>query len=92
MEFRSPIIARPALGPEIEADDVDSLTIYTPGIPAEFGRKMGGVVEVNALKNAPEGLHGQVNLFGGSFETAGAFAQANTHGRATPWVAAHPET
>jgi hypothetical protein len=66
----------PGLGPEIEADDVDSLTIYTAGIPAEFGRKMGGVVEVNTLKNAPEGLHGQVNLFGGSFDTAGAFAQA----------------
>src|SRR5205085_9741644 len=59
----------PSLGPEIEADDVDSLTIYTAGIPAEFGRKMGGVVEVNTLKNAPEGLHGQVNLFGGSFDT-----------------------
>ncbi|HEY2122796.1 MAG TPA: carboxypeptidase-like regulatory domain-containing protein, partial [Chthoniobacterales bacterium] len=26
----------PSSGPEIEADDVDSLTIYTAGIPAEF--------------------------------------------------------
>jgi len=30
----------PASGPEIEADDVDSLTIYTAGIPAEYGRKI----------------------------------------------------
>lgn len=66
----------PGLGPEIEADDVNSLTVYTAGIPAEFGRKMGGVVEVNTLKAADPGLHGQVVLSGGSFDTAGAFAQA----------------
>jgi hypothetical protein len=66
----------PSFGPEVEADDVDSLSVYTAGIPAEFGRKMGGVVEVNTLKDAQAGLHGQVDLFGGSFDTAGAFARA----------------
>jgi TonB-dependent Receptor Plug Domain len=30
----------PSFGPEIEADDVQSMTIYTAGIPAEYGRKM----------------------------------------------------
>jgi hypothetical protein len=66
----------PSSGPELEADDVDSLTIYTAGIPAEFGRKMGGVIEVNTLKDAKSGFHGQADLSGGSFDTAGAFAQA----------------
>ena len=66
----------PSFGPEIEADDVDSLSIYTAGIPAEFGRKMGGVIEVSTLKDAKPGLHGQAVLSGGSFDTAGAFAQA----------------
>ena len=66
----------PSAGPEIEADDVDSLTVYTAGIPAEFGRKMGGVVEVNTLKDTKPGFHGQTSLSGGSFDTAGAFAQA----------------
>jgi len=66
----------PSFGPEIEADDVDSLTIYTAGIPAEYGRKMGGVVEVNTLRDDQQGLHGQAILSGGSFDTAGAFAQA----------------
>jgi hypothetical protein len=66
----------PSFGPEIEADDVDSLTIYTAGIPAEYGRKMGGVVEVNTLRDEPPGLHGQIILSGGSFDTAGSFAQA----------------
>jgi len=63
----------PSFGPEIEADDVDSLTIYTAGIPAEYGRKMGGVVEVNTLNDAQSGFHGQAVFAGGSFDTAGAF-------------------
>jgi hypothetical protein len=65
----------PSFGPEVEADDVESLTIYTAGIPAEFGRKMGGVVEVNTLKNADPGFHGQLTLFGGTYDTAGINTQ-----------------
>lgn len=65
----------PSFAPEIEADDVDSLTIYTGGIPAEYGRKMGGIVEINTLRDSLPGLHGQFVLGGGSFETAGAFSQ-----------------
>ncbi len=65
----------PSFGPELEADDVESLKIYTAGIPAEFGRKMGGVVEVNTLKSADPGLHGQLTLFGGTYDTAGANTQ-----------------
>ncbi len=66
----------PGFGPEIEADNVDSLKIYTAGIPAEFGRKMGGVIEVNTLRAAQTGFHGQIALTGGSFDTAGSAGQA----------------
>jgi hypothetical protein len=66
----------PSSGLDIEADDVDSLTIYTAGIPAEFGRKMGGVVEVDTSKNDRPGLHGQAVLSGGSFGTANAYLLA----------------
>jgi hypothetical protein len=65
----------PSFGPEVEADDVDSLKIYTAGIPAEFGRKMGGVVEVNTLKSADPGFHGQLTLFGGAYDTGGINTQ-----------------
>ena len=65
----------PSFGPEIEADDVDSISVYTAGIPAEYGRKMGGVVEVNTLQDAQDGFHGQVVLSGGSFDSAGSFAE-----------------
>ena len=65
----------PSFGPEIEADDVQSMSIYTAGFPAEYGRKMGGVVEVSTLEDSKAGFHGQVVLSGGSFNSAGAFAQ-----------------
>jgi hypothetical protein len=66
----------PSFGPEIEADDVESMSIYTAGIPAEYGRKMGGVVEINTQQNSDPGFHGQVVLYGGSFDSAGAFAKS----------------
>ncbi|HVO79401.1 MAG TPA: TonB-dependent receptor [Terriglobales bacterium] len=62
----------PSFGSEIEAASVQSVSIYTAGIPAEYGRKMGGVVEVNTTRNSQAGLHGQLDLFGGSFRTASA--------------------
>src|SRR5581483_5491098 len=72
----------PSFGPEIEADDIDSISIYTAGIPAEYGRKMGGIIEVNTKRETQEGLHGQVVVSGGSFDTASGFAQVqNTWGK-----------
>jgi len=66
----------PSFGPEIEADDIQSLGIYTATFPAEYGRKMGGVIEVNTSRDPRQGLHGQVVVSGGSFNTAGTYAQA----------------
>jgi hypothetical protein len=65
----------PSFGPEIEADNVQSLSIYTAGIPAEYGRKMGGVVEVNTTEDSQQGFYGQAVLSGGSFDSAGAYVQ-----------------
>lgn len=63
----------PGYGPEIEADSVQSMSVYTAGIPAEYGRKMGGVIEVNRARDTRPGFHGQLVLSGGSFDTAGAY-------------------
>jgi TonB-dependent Receptor Plug Domain len=65
----------PSFGPQIEADDVQSMSIYTAGFPAEYGRKMGGVVEINTQQDSDPGFHGQVSLYGGSFDSAVAFAR-----------------
>jgi outer membrane cobalamin receptor len=64
----------PSFGPEIEADDISSLSVFTADFPAEYGRKMGGVVEANTTRDLGDGFHGKVVLSGGSFDTAGGFA------------------
>ena len=70
----------PSFGPEIEADDVQSMSIYTAGIPAEYGRKMGGVIELNTQP----GFHGDIVLSGGSFDSGRAFARGQyTRGKNT---------
>lgn len=66
----------PGLGPEIEADDLESASVYTAGIPAEYGRKMGGVVELNTRHEGAEGLHGAATVSGGSYDTASGSVQA----------------
>lgn len=63
----------PSFGPEIEADDVQSMSVYTAGIPAEYGRKMGGVVEMVTSKDSRHGLHGEAAFAGGSFATADGY-------------------
>lgn len=65
----------PGFGPEIEADDVESMSIYTAGFPAEYGRKLGGVVELNTRRDTEPGLHGELVLAGGSYGTGSSFAQ-----------------
>jgi hypothetical protein len=63
----------PAFAPGLEADDVQSMKVYTSGIPAEFGRKLGGVIELNTDRNSSPGFHGTAVAQGGSFGTAGGF-------------------
>ncbi len=64
----------PGHGTEIEADSMQSMSVYTAGIPAEYGRKMGGVVELNTARDTRQGLHGEVVLSGGTFDTAGGYS------------------
>ncbi|MFY9529967.1 MAG: TonB-dependent receptor [Candidatus Acidiferrales bacterium] len=63
----------PAFSSEIGADDVESMTILTANFPAEYGRKLGGVVEVVTAKDARKGFHGKVVASGGSFSTADGY-------------------
>jgi hypothetical protein len=64
-----------SFGPEIQAGDVESVKIYTAGIPAEYGRKMGGIVEVNTLSNDDAGWNGKLTLLGGTYSTGGIDTQ-----------------
>ena len=60
----------PAFAPGQETDDLQMMKIYTSGIPAEFGRKLGGVIETVSERNSARGFHGTAVLNGGSFNTA----------------------
>lgn len=80
----------PAFAPNVEAENVQSLKVYTSGIPAEFGQKVGGVIEVTTDENSPPGFHGTAVLQGGSFDTAGAFVSAQyTVGKTTASASAN---
>jgi len=59
----------PAFAPALDADEVESMRVLTANFPAEYGRKLGGVVEVTTIKDAPNGFHGQLDVGGGSFST-----------------------
>src|ERR1700730_3101449 len=63
----------PSFAPEIEANDAESVTILTANFPAEYGRKLGGVVEISTARNSRPGLHGQFVASGGSFGTADGY-------------------
>jgi hypothetical protein len=64
----------PGFAPPIESSDVESMRVMTAGFPAEYGRKLGGVVEVTSPKNNPMGLHGEFEAEGGSFDSASGSA------------------
>jgi hypothetical protein len=59
----------PAFAPELGADDVQGMTIMTGGYPAEYGRKLGGVIEVVTAAPARRGFGGTASASFGSFGT-----------------------
>ena len=63
----------PAFAPSLDSDSVESMRVLTANYPAEYGRKLGGIVEVTTEKNVPSGWHGEFDLGGGSFGTADGF-------------------
>ncbi len=70
----------PAFAPSLDPDAVDSMRVLTANYPAEYGRKLGGVVEVMTEKNLPSGLHGQFDVIGGSFGTSNGSAGVSYSG------------
>ena len=66
---RSPVFA-----PDIGSEDVRAMTIMTAGYPAEYGRKLGGVIEVVTTAAAGRGFGGSASASVGSFHTGSADA------------------
>jgi hypothetical protein len=64
----------PAFAPNFDSEDVESMRVFTAGYPAEYGRKLGGVVELSSPKDIPDGLHGDTAIGGGSFGSVSGYA------------------
>ncbi len=64
-----------AYTPDFDASSVQSMNVYTAGFPAEYGRRMGGVVEVETRRDTRQGFHGKSVLSGGTFNTLNGYLQ-----------------
>jgi hypothetical protein len=62
----------PAFAPDLQEGDLQTLTVLTGNFPAEYGRKLGGVVEVTSGHDLQRGFHGSADGGGGSFGTGTA--------------------
>src|SRR5215471_17481636 len=65
----------PAFAPSFDSGDIESLRVLTAGYAAEYGRKLGGIVELATEKNPPAGLHGRFETGAGSFDSIGGAAE-----------------
>ena len=61
----------PAFLPDLDADTVQALRVMTASYPAEYGRKLGGVVDVVTKSVGEDGIHGRASIHGGSDATIG---------------------
>jgi hypothetical protein len=71
----------PAFAPAIDAETIQTLSIRTGGYPAEYGRKLGGVIEVVTSDVGPTGFHGSAVGSFGSFSTRTGDASAGYLGQ-----------
>ncbi len=62
-----------SFAPEFDADQVRAISTLTAGYPAEYGRKLGGVVELASATDQRQGFHGSVVPSAGRFATGAAY-------------------
>lgn len=63
----------PAFAQSLGIEEFQSLNVRTAGFPAEFGLKLGGVIELTTERDSRPGLHGTAVIQGGSFGERSAF-------------------
>jgi outer membrane cobalamin receptor len=63
----------PAFAPGLETDEVQQMSVLTANFPAEYGRKLGGVVDITTAQDLRNGFHGSADFGGGSFDTESGF-------------------
>jgi hypothetical protein len=73
----------PAFAQSLNIDEFDSLNVRTSGYPAEFGLKLGGVIETASDSDVHPGLHGAASLQDGSFRNRAGFLSLQYGNRKT---------
>ena len=63
----------PAYAPDLQTAEVSHMSVLTANFPAEYGRKLGGVVDVTTTQDMRKGFHGSAEFGGGSFDTGSGF-------------------
>jgi len=66
----------PAFAPALDVEDLQSMNVLIGNYPAEYGRKLGGVIEVVTSRDARSGFHGKAALEAGSFSTQSGYLSA----------------
>ena len=64
----------PAFAQSLGIEEFESLTARTAGYPAEFGGKLGGIIELTTVRDRREGFHGTADGQIGSFATLSGYA------------------
>jgi outer membrane cobalamin receptor len=65
-----------ASAPAFENSEFEAVHVLTAGIPAEYGRRLGGVIALDTRRVGALGNHSQAGLQGGSYDT---YAGSLTH-------------
>jgi len=55
--------------PGFDVDEMEAIHVWTAGIPAEYGRRLGGVVELFPRRSSDRGHHPEATYQVGSFRT-----------------------
>ena len=64
-----------AFAPAFENSELEAVSILTAGIPAEYGRRLGGVIALDTRRAGAPGHHSEIDLQAGSYDTQiGSFA------------------
>lgn len=67
--------------PAFETDEFEAVNVMTANIPAEFGRRLGGVIELYTRRPSRQGHHPEIVAQGGSFGSAeGSFLDQYSNG------------
>ena len=64
----------PAFAQTLGVQEFESLALRTGGYPAEFGGKLGAVVEVTTTRDTRPGVHGLASFEAGSFGSVSGYA------------------